>query len=70
MASTSGQRTDGVWDSRHPDRNDHGLAASGEGGNTRIEEACEGSSAARRFAYAEIGSSEADRMTPAHREGA
>jgi hypothetical protein len=38
---------------------DHGLAPSGEGGNTRMEEASEGSRAARRFAYAEIGSSEA-----------
>jgi hypothetical protein len=59
MASTPGERTDGVRDRRHSDRHDHGLAPSGAGGNTRIEEASEGSSAARRFAYAEIGSSEA-----------
>src|SRR5262245_33246665 len=59
MASTPGQRTDGVRDRRHPDWHDHGLAASSEGGKTRIEEACEGSSAAHDFAYAKIGSSEA-----------
>src|SRR5262249_44814283 len=35
------------------------LAASGEGGKTRIEEACKDSSAAYDVAYAEIGSSEA-----------
>ena len=57
MASTPGQRTDGVRDCRHPDWHDHGLAASSEGGKTRIEEACEDS--AHDFAYAKIGSSEA-----------
>jgi hypothetical protein len=59
MASRSGQWTDGVRDCRHPDRHDHGLAASGEGVKTRIEEACKGSAAAHPFAYAEIGSSKA-----------